>query len=79
MGFDWEGVIVKVAVDGVCFAIVFLLLEVVGFKSVEQESDCSIFVVCWVVGGVGDYGVCECGLPVYGCTDACGGSVYGNV
>ena len=32
-----------------------------------------------MVGGVGDDGVCECGLPVYGGFNVCGGSVYGDV
>ena len=38
-----------------------------------------MFVVCWVVGCVGDYGVCECGIPVYSRSDVCRGSVYGYV
>jgi len=36
-------------------------------------------MLCGVVGGVGDDGVCECGLPVYGGFNVCGGSVYGDV
>ena len=36
-------------------------------------------MVCRVVGGVGDDGVCECVLPVYGGSNVCGGSVYGDV
>ena len=32
-----------------------------------------------MVGGVGDDGVRECGLPVYGGFNVCGGSVYGDV
>jgi len=38
-----------------------------------------ILVVNWVVGGMGDDGVCECGLPVCGGFNVCGGSVYGDV
>ena len=36
-------------------------------------------MVCGVVGGVGDNGVRECGLPVYGGFNVCWGSVYGDV
>ena len=36
-------------------------------------------MVCGVVGGVGDDGVHECGLPVYGGFNVCWGSVYGDV
>ena len=36
-------------------------------------------MVCGVVGGVGDDGVRECVLPVYGGFNVCGGSVYGVV
>ena len=36
-------------------------------------------MVCGVVGGVGDDGVHECGLPVYGYFYICSGSVYGDV
>ena len=32
-----------------------------------------------VVGGVGDDGVCECGLSVYGGFNVSGGSVHGDV
>ena len=36
-------------------------------------------MACGVVGRVGHDGVCECGLPVYGCFYVCGGSLYGDV
>ena len=36
-------------------------------------------MVCGVLGGVGDDGVLECGLPEYGCFYASMGSVYGDV
>ena len=36
-------------------------------------------MVCGVVEGVGDDDVLECGLPVCGGFNVCGGSVYGDV
>jgi len=36
-------------------------------------------VVCGVDEFVGNDGVCECGLPLYGGFNVCGGTVYGDV
>jgi len=38
-----------------------------------------VFVLCGVVGGVGDDGVRECGFSVYGGFNAGGVSMHGDV
>jgi len=48
-------------------------------KSIEQELDSHIFVVCGVVRGVWYDGVSESGLPLYGCFERCGRLVYCHV
>ena len=35
-------------------------------------------MVCGVTGGLGDGGVCELGLSIYGGFKVCGSSVYGS-
>ena len=42
-------------------------------------SNCCVRVVCGMIGGEGDDGVCKRGFPVYGGPHVCGGSVYGYV
>jgi hypothetical protein len=55
------------------------MLQVVGIESVEQESDCCLFMVCGVVGAVGYDGVGEGGFSVYSRLRVCGGLCYGDV
>jgi hypothetical protein len=63
---DWEGVIIHDALDNVFFCLVFVLVQVICVQSVVEKSYGSVFVLCWVVGGVWDDSVCESGFPIYG-------------
>jgi hypothetical protein len=66
-------------VDGVEFLSIFCFFEIVGVQSVEQESDCCVFVLCRMVGSVRNDRVRESGLSVNGGSHAVGASVDGDV
>jgi len=51
--------------DDTVLLFVFLFLKVVSIKSVKEKFNCCVFVLCGVVGGVRDDGVCEGRFPVY--------------
>jgi hypothetical protein len=65
-------------VDGVGFLLIFCFFEIV-VQSVEDESDCSVFVFCRMVGSVRNGRVSEHGLSVDGGSQAVGGSVDGDI
>ena len=56
---DWDWVIVQDVVYDIKLFIVFLFLEVVWLQSIVEKSNGCVFVLCGVVGCVGDGGVCE--------------------
>jgi hypothetical protein len=66
-------------VDGVEFLPIFCFFEIVGFQSVEEESDCCVFVLCGMVGSVRNDRVRESGLSVNGGLHVVGGSVDGDI
>jgi hypothetical protein len=65
--------------DSVFFSLAFVLLQVVCIQSIVQELYGSVFVLGWVVGGVGDYCVRKSGFSIYGCLPTGGGSLDGEV
>jgi len=76
---DREVIVMHDVTDSVFFSLVFVLLQVVCVQSFVQEPYGSVFVLGWVVGGVGDYCVCKSGFSVYGCVPTGGGSFDGDV
>jgi hypothetical protein len=66
-------------VDGVEFLSMLCLFEIVGAQSVEEESDCCVFVLRGMVGSVRNYRVSEGGFSVNGGSRAVGGSVDGDI
>jgi hypothetical protein len=66
-------------VDGVEFLPIFCFFEIVGVQSVEEESDCCVFVLCRMVGSVRNDRVSESGLSVSEGSQAVGGSVDGDI
>ena len=56
---DREVIVLHDVTDSVFFSLVFVLLQVVCVQSVVQELYGNVFVLGWVVGGVGDYFVCK--------------------
>ena len=56
---DREVIVLHDVTDSVFFSLVFVLLQVVRVQSVVQELYGGLFVLGWVVGGVGDYFVCK--------------------
>ena len=76
---DREVIVLHDVMDSVFFSLVFVLSQVVCVRSVVQELHGSVFVLDWVVGGVGDYCVRKSGFSVYGCFPTGGSSWDGEV
>lgn len=58
VGVDREGIVIHDVLDSVFFYPVFVLVQVVCVQSVVQEPYGSVFVLCWLVGGVWDNRIC---------------------